>query len=122
GILVALCSIPLVTMPAALTAGIRHLRRYLQARDARVAEFFGDVRRALLPGGIVVGVAAVVVVGMLVLQVVVVPGTGLPGADAVVVLAIGLALVVLVLLCLACANWAPSRGWRHALGTAVQRA
>lgn len=121
GILIALCSLPIITMPAAVAAGIRHLRRYVQARDSRVVLYFADVRSALLPGGIGVGVGAVVVVGMLVLQLVVVPGTGLAGADAVLLVAVALVVAVLTLLALAAASWTPARGWRFALGMAVHR-
>ena len=121
GILVALCSLPIVTLPASLAAGIRHLRRYVQARDSRVALYFSDVRSALLPGGLGVGFAAAAAVGVLVLQLVVVPGTGLPGAEAELVAVVALLVAVLTLLSVASAGWAPSRGWRYALGMAVHR-
>lgn len=121
GILVALCSLPIVTAPAALAAGIRHLRRYLQARDSRVALFFTDVRAALVWRGLAVGAAATAVVGALVLQLVVVPGTGLPGTEAVLVIVVALMVAVLTLLGFAAASWSPSRGWRFALGMAVHR-
>ena len=115
GVLVALCSLPLVTLPAALAAGVRHLDRYLHARDSRMSLFFGDVRSALRRGGLLFGVVVALAVGALALQLAVVPTLGMPGADAFVVVAAALMLVVLVLVATAAAAWAPTRGWRHAV-------
>lgn len=126
GILVALCSLPIVTAPAALAAGIRHLRRYLHARDSRAGLFFRDVRVALARGGlasgVVIGVVASVVVGLLLLQATVIPTLDIPAAGAVTAVALTLVVVLCLLLCLASASWGPTRGWRLALGMAVPRA
>lgn len=126
GILVALCSLPIVTAPAALAASVRHLRRYLHARDSRAGLFFRDVRTALVRGGrwsgLVVGAVAAVIVGLLLLQATVIPTLGLPGAEAVTAVALALVVVLCLLLCLACASWGPTRGWRLAIGMAVPRA
>lgn len=121
GVLVALCSLPLVTLPAALAAGVRHLDRYLHARDSRVALLFGDVRSALRRGGLVLGFATALAVGALALQVAVVPTLGMPGADVFVIVAAALIVVVLVLVTSAAAAWAPSRGWRHAIALGLAR-
>ena len=55
--------------PAALAAGIRHLRRYLNAEASPQRQFWRDYLKAL-PGGLVVGGAALVLVLVLVLDIV----------------------------------------------------
>ena len=122
GVLVAVTSIAIVTAPAAIAAGVRHLERHLQARETSVRSYFRDVRSALDLWGFGIGAVGAVVVGALVLQLAVVPQSGIPGALAVTVVSGALLLVILVLLMLACASWSPSRGWRHALVSSVQRA
>lgn len=122
GILVTVGSLLVVTAPAAIAAGVRHLDRYLHARESSIRTFFADYRAALLPGGVGVGAAAAVVSAVLLLQIFALPGADLPGADVLVVVASILLLAVLVLLVLACASWAPSRTWRHALTASVERA
>ena len=114
GVLVAVCSLPLVTLPAAIAAGVRHLDRYLHARDSRVSLFLRDVRSSLRKGGLLLGVTTVLAVGAMLLQIVVVPTLGMPGADAFVIVAAALILVVLMLVTAASAAWAPTRAWRYA--------
>ena len=122
GVLVAVTSIAIVTAPAAIAAGVRHLERHLQARETSVRSFFHDVRSALDLWGFGIGAAGAVVVIVLVLELAIMPQSVIPGALAVAVLSGALLLVILVLLMLACASWSPSRGWRHALVSSVQRA
>jgi len=122
GVLVAVTSIAIITAPAAIAAGVRHLERHLQARETSVRSYFRDVRSALDLWGFGIGAVGAVVVGALVLQLAVMPQSGIPGALAVTVVSGALLLVILVLLMLACASWSPSRGWRHALVSSVQRA
>jgi hypothetical protein len=115
GVLVALCALPLVTLPAAMAAGVRHLDRYLHARDSRIALFLHDLRTSVRRGGLLLGFATVLAVGALLLQIAVVPTLGMPGADVFVIVAAALILAVLVLVAAASAAWAPTRGWRHAI-------
>jgi hypothetical protein len=122
GVLVAVTSIAIITAPAAIAAGVRHLERHLQARETSVRSFYRDVRSALGLWGCGIGAASALVVGALVLELAIMPQSGIPGALPVTVLSGALLLVILVLLMLACASWSPSRGWRHALVSSVQRA
>ncbi|MGX5682680.1 hypothetical protein [Schumannella luteola] len=119
GILVTVASLPLVTLPAALAAGVRHLERYLRARDSRVGLFWRDWFAALRRGGLLVGIGAAVVLGMLGVQCIAVPWSSIPGGSAVLGAAIALVLLVATLLVRTAASWAPTRTWRHALTAAA---
>ena len=121
GILVSFASLAIVTAPAAVAAGVRHIDRYLHARESTVRMFARDVRAALLPGGLAVGLIAAVAAGLLVLQLLTLPGSSVPGAGVLVVVAGVLLLAGLVLLALASASWSPRRPWRAALETSVAR-
>lgn len=114
GLLVTLVSLPLVTLPAALAAGIRHLRRYVHAEGSPLAAFWADLRRALL-GGSLVGLVAVVLTGILVLDIDLARSGALPGGPAVEVVGwVGLALVGVAVLA-AAGRWDPVSGWRAAV-------
>jgi hypothetical protein len=114
GILVVACSLPIVTLPAALAAGIRHLRRFLAAEASGVKLYLADVRRALA-GGVVVGLAVVAAALVLWFDVRLAASGALPGGPVVgAVGVIGLVAVGLALV-LAAARWTPELGWRPAL-------
>ncbi|GAA2044342.1 hypothetical protein GCM10009819_34130 [Agromyces tropicus] len=120
GVLVTLASIPIVTLPAALAAGVRHLRRYLLAEGSRLGEFWADLRAGLL-GGIGVGAASVVVALVLLLDIDLATSGALPGGPIVAAVGwLGLAAIALVLLT-AAGLWRPQLGWLGAL-RAVPRA
>src|SRR3954470_23993863 len=68
GLLVTLVSLPLVTLPAALATGIRHLRRYIAAEGSPLAAAWRDLRAAF-PGGLVVGMAGLVLVLLLIIDI-----------------------------------------------------
>ncbi len=120
GILVVACSLPIVTAPAALAAGIRHLRRFLRAEASGVGLYLLDVRRSLA-GGVVVGALAALAAGLLVVDVLLAAGGMLPGGVLVGVvgvvglLALGLGMLV------AAAGWSPETGWRAAVRTLPAR-
>ena len=114
GVLIALAGIAVITLPAALAAGIRHLRRYLHADASPVRFFWRDVRSAL-PGGLVVGLAGVALTAILVLDIDLAGSGLLPGGIAIAVVGwAGLVLGAVVVLTAAGA-WTPERGWRPAL-------
>ncbi|WP_438854225.1 hypothetical protein [Agromyces sp. M3QZ16-3] len=120
GVLVALVSIPLVTLPAALAAGVRHLRRYLLAEGSRLGGFWADLRAGLL-GGIGVGGASAVVVLVLLLDIDLANSGALPGGPVVAAVGwLGLAALALALFT-AAGLWTPNLGWLGAL-RAVPRA
>jgi hypothetical protein len=118
GILVTLLSLPLVTLPLALAAGVRHLRRFLAADGSRLTLFWADVRhglgRKLLFGLAVVAVAVVLAIDIAV------AGTGaLPGGQLVAAAGwVGLAALGLLVLGYAGA-WQPGRTTRSTLRAAV---
>src|SRR4051812_45311623 len=113
GLLVTIAGIAVITLPAALAAGIRHLRRYLHAEASPVRFFWRDVRSAL-PGGLLVGLAAAVLTGLLLLDVDLAASGMLPGGSAIAVIGwTGLVLAAVALLSAAGA-WSPERGWRTA--------
>lgn len=115
GLLITVVGLAIVTLPAGLAAGIRHLRRFVAAEDSRIALFWGDVRRALLPGALV-GVGALTLSLILLLDIDLARSGFLPGGAVVELVGwAGLALIALVLLAAAGA-WTPERGWRGALG------
>lgn len=114
GLLITLVALPIVTLPIALAAGIRQLRRFIAAEDSRVALFWQDVRAGILPS-LGVGVAAALVAGVLALDVALAGSGALPGGGMVAVvgwaglLALGAAVLIV------CGAWTPRTGWRAAL-------
>ena len=114
GILVTLVSLPVLTLPAALAAGVRHLRRYLAAEDSGLEWFWRDVRAALV-GGLGVGAASAVLVLVLVLDIDLAATGLLPGGPIVGLVGwAGLAALALVLFT-AAGRWTPELGWLGAL-------
>ncbi len=114
GLLVSLAGITLVTLPAALAAAVRHLRRFAAADDSRLALFWSDFRRAVVPG-LLVGGAALVLVGILLLDIDLARSGFLPGAVLVEAVGwIGLAAVAVALF-ISVAAWTPEHGWLPAV-------
>lgn len=114
GILVALVSLPVLTLPAALAAGVRHLRRYLKAEDSALDRFWRDVRAGLV-GGLGIGAASVVLVLVLALDIDLASTGLLPGGPIVGLVGwLGLAALSLVLFT-AAGRWTPELGWLEAL-------
>ncbi|KQM82684.1 hypothetical protein [Agromyces sp. Leaf222] len=114
GVLIAIVSLPIITLPAALAAGVRHLRRFLRAEDSGLGWFWRDVRSALL-GGTAVGAAAAVLALILVLDLDLAGSGALPGGQLIAVVGwVGLAALVLALFA-ASGGWTPELGWLGAL-------
>lgn len=114
GLLVVAGGIAVVTLPAALAAGIRHLRRYLNAEASPQREFWRDYAKAL-PGGLVVGLGASVLALLLILDIDLANSGALPGGVAIALVGwIGLTAVAVGLLAAAGA-WTPERGWRQSV-------
>jgi hypothetical protein len=111
GLLVIVVALPVVTLPIALAAGTRHLRRFLAAEDSAVAWFWRDVRAGLL-GAVGVGFVTVVAVVVLLLDIDMASSGYLPGG--VVVMACGYAglAVIAVALFTIAAHWTPESTWR----------
>jgi len=111
GILTAVLSLPLITLPLALAVNARHLRAYLKGEDSGVRAYLRDLR-AGLAGGLLVGLAMLALVAAATLSLAV------AGADRTVLGPImtvvgwvSLAATATTLLMLAGA-WTPELGWR----------
>lgn len=116
GLLITVASLPVVTLPAALAAGIRHMRRFIAAEHAPVAGFWRDTLRGAL-GGAVVGIVAAILAGILLLDIDLARSGFLPGGVAIEIVGwAGLASVAIAVL-LAAGSWSPETGWRAALRT-----
>ena len=114
GILVTVASLPLVTLPAALVAGTAHLRRFLRAEEASLALSFADFKKALA-GGVVVGIAAIALTLVLLLDIDLAGSGTLPGGPLIGLVGwLGLAGVGLALFT-AAGLWTADSGWRGAL-------
>jgi hypothetical protein len=114
GLLITVGGLLLITFPAALAAGIRHLRRYLNAEASPQRRFWQDYLKAL-PGGLVIGVVGLALVLLLVLDIDLANSGALPGGIAISAVGwLGLAAVAVTLLGSAGA-WDPITGWRAAV-------
>ena len=114
GLLVTVVSLAVITLPAALAAGIRHLRRYVAAEGSRSTLFWADVRAAIVPG-LAVGAGALALTGILLLDIDLARSGFLPGGAVIEVIGwLGLAVIAVALLTAAGA-WTPEHGWRGAL-------
>lgn len=114
GVLVTVASLPLVTLPAALVAGSAHLRRYLRAESTSVGAFVGDYLAALRRGW-AVGLATLLAVGLLLLDLDLAASGALPGGQVIAVVGwAGLAVVALAI-GTATDTWSARTGWRVAL-------
>jgi hypothetical protein len=109
GLLITIAGLAIVTLPAALAAGIRHLRRYVAAEASPAALFWQDVRKAL-PGGLVVGVVSVVLTLLLLFDIDLAGSGALPGGGVIAIVGwLGLAAVAVAVLAAAGA-WTPEGG------------
>lgn len=114
GLLVTAGGLLVITLPAALAAGIRHLRRYVNAEQSHVRTFWQDWRAAL-PGGVVVGVIGALLAVVLTLDIGLANSGALPGGPAVAVVGWAGLVVGATALLVAAGAWTPERGWRGAV-------
>lgn len=119
GLMMTLVALPVVTLPIALAAGIRHLRRFVAAEDSRSTLFWADVRAGLLCS-LGVGVPAAILAAVLTIDILL-AGTGaLPGGQVIAVVGwAGLVLLAVALL-IAAGEWEPETGWRTAIRAVPQ--
>lgn len=107
---VTVLSLPIVTVVPAVTAGVAHLRRHLDATDDSVGTVWADFRAACR-GVWLVSVGAVVALFLVVLDLWAVSTGALPGGLLVGVVS-GLAgLLLVVALLRAAGAWTPGAAW-----------
>lgn len=110
GLLIAVVSLGIVTLPIALAAGIRHLRRFVAAEGSQTALFWEDIRVGILPS-LVVGVPAMLIGAVLTVDVVLAGSGMLPAGEVVGVVGWAGLVALATALLLAAGAWSPSRGW-----------
>ncbi|WP_460796817.1 hypothetical protein [Microbacterium sp. GXF0217] len=114
GLLVTVVGLAIISLPAGLAAGIRHLRRFVRAEDSRLTLFWRDVVRAL-PGGAVVGLVGAILIALFLLDIDLARSGALPGGPVVAVVGwLGLAATATAVLAVT-GEWEPDGGWRQAL-------
>ena len=107
GLVVALCSLPVVTAVPAIAAGARHLRRHNEGYSDRVADLFRDVGAAIRRLW-ALGVCSALVVALLVIDVRAMTMLDIPGSRPVaIVLALAALAAALVVLRFA-GGWDPA--------------
>ena len=119
GLLVLVGSLPVVTLPAALAAGVAHLRRHLGGYDTSVRAFVRDWRTAVRDLWLL-GVFLVVAVVVVVLNTGLTTSGALPGSSAVRWVTWAAAACAAVVLVRAAAAWSdddPAPGSEATPGT-----
>lgn len=116
GVWIALAALPLVTYPAALAAGARHLRRHLAQERGGWREFTADFTAAVRGGWLVglAGGAAVAVVWTDLRAV----RAGLPGGPLVGAVGVLALIGAAAALLRAAALWRPGVSWRPLMARA----
>ncbi|WP_091230047.1 hypothetical protein [Microbacterium sp. 3J1] len=110
GLLMTIVALGVVTLPIALAAGIRHLRRFVAAEDSRATLFWSDIRVGILPS-LAVGVPVVLLAGVLAADVALASSGMLPGGGVIVVVGWAGSLALAVALLAAAGAWTPQSGW-----------
>ncbi|MFG3342054.1 DUF624 domain-containing protein [Glycomyces sp. NPDC048151] len=120
GVWVALAALPVVTLPAALAAGARHVAAYADGDSRGWSGFWTDFRTAWRQswrtGLAVIGAGLLLALNLAVLAQEGVPGR--PGFALATFLVAGLAVTVLLR---AAAAWAPGERWRALLAAALDQ-
>ena len=111
GLLVTAGSLFVITLPSALAAGIRHLRRSLKGDVAPMGRFWRELLKAL-PGGLLVGVAATAAALLLALNISLASSGALPGGVVVAAASWAVLAVVALLVVSIAGRWTPEAGWR----------
>ena len=114
GLMMTIVALGVVTLPIALAAGIRHLRRFVAAEDSRAQLFWEDVRVGIL-SSLIVGVPAVLIAAVLTVDVVLAGSGTLPGGEVIAVIGWAGLLVLAVTVLIAAGSWSPELGWRAAV-------
>ena len=114
GILVAVASLPIVTLPVALAAGARHLRAFIRGDASHWADFWREIR-AGIAGSAGLGL------GLLALSLIFVANTALaktgalPGGVGIAWLTGAVTVAAATAIVMAGTVWDPETGWLVAL-------
>jgi hypothetical protein len=120
GLIVAIVSLGIVTIPLALAVGVRHLRRFVLAEATGLALVWADVRAGfvrVLPVGAGVALAGLVLGADLVL----ISSGVLPGGVAVAVVCTALLAAIAVVVLVAATDWEPGARWGALVRSAARR-
>ncbi|TDE91649.1 DUF624 domain-containing protein [Occultella glacieicola] len=122
GLVVTLLCLPLITILPAMAAGAAHLRRHIEGRADPLRAVFSDFA-AYLRGSWPLGVGALALVVLLIIDIDIATFTDLPGGQvfrflSIAVLALG--AVIALRTAGGRALW-PEVGWRDAVGDAGRR-
>ncbi|HWV50570.1 MAG TPA: DUF624 domain-containing protein [Microbacterium sp.] len=120
GLLITLAGLPIITLPAAIAAGIRHLHRYINAEESHTRTFWHDWRQALLPGGLAVGGAAALLAIVLAIDIAVAGSGALPGGQIIALIGWAGLVALATALLLTASAWTPETGWRTAISDALR--
>ncbi|MGW0466702.1 hypothetical protein ACWDX6_15675 [Streptomyces sp. NPDC003027] len=119
GVWIAVASLPLVTLPAALAAGAAHLRHWTGGEESGWRRFAADLRSAARRGWLV-GLAGWAALGLVWLDLAIVRA-GLPGGPVVGAIGVLAAIGLVVTVLRAGAAWRPGASWRTLLPAAARR-
>ncbi|MGF0172885.1 hypothetical protein ACQF36_21005 [Streptomyces sp. Marseille-Q5077] len=119
GVWIAFASLGVVTYPAALAAGARHLHRRIAHEGGGLREFVADFRVAVRRGW-VVGLAGWAVAGAVRLDVQA-ARAGIPAGPLVGAVGVFALIGAVVALLRAASAWTPDAGWWALLAGAVRR-
>ncbi|WP_177154747.1 DUF624 domain-containing protein [Glycomyces harbinensis] len=120
GLWFCIAALPVVTIPAALAAGSRHVAAFAAGETSTLATFWTDFRTAWRESWRV-GLAMCAVALVLLANLFVLAQEGVPGRSALAAatfLVAGLAATVLLR---ACAAWEPRERWRSLFRAALER-
>ncbi|MFV0429903.1 MAG: hypothetical protein ACK5KO_10825 [Arachnia sp.] len=120
GVLIVVLSLPILTLPAALVAGIGHLRRFLAAEPSGIGAVLRDFRASVV-GGLGVAVVALAGAAASILTM------GLARADdtqigtLMIVVSVAAVVIIVAALVMSAAAWTREGGWlRSARGLRSQ--
>ena len=120
GLGVSVLSLLIVTAVPALAAGVSHVRRHLDGRPDTIAALWEDFRSACR-GVWLVAIGMPVLLFVLLINLQIIGGGGMPGGAGVRIATVFLAAVLLVVVLRAAAGWSPGARWGAVVQAAAKR-
>lgn len=118
GVWIALASLGVITIPAALAAGTRHLAAHADGETASWNRFWTDFRAAWATGWRV-GLAMIAAAALLGLNLLVLAQEGVPGRPGFALATFAVAGLAATVLLRACAAWTPDASWKDLFAGAL---